>query len=149
MDEKLLFFASSPYITNYRPEIDLSTELLPSDISYYQSLIGILHGIAELGRVYITCEVSMMASMMSMPEKGHLNQLFHIFAYFKRKYNTGMVFDPHYPEINEDMFLKYDWNHTLYSNVKESVPNNAPKTKGLGFTIVAFVDSDHAGDTIT
>ena len=91
----------------------------------------------------------MMASMMSMSQKGHLNQLYRIFAYLKRKHIIEIVFVPSYPEKNEDVFPKYDLNHTSYPNAEESVPKNAPKAKGLGFTIVAFVDSDHAGDTVT
>ena len=31
--------ASAPYSTNYRPEIDISSELKPTDAAYYQSLI--------------------------------------------------------------------------------------------------------------
>ena len=60
-----------------------------------------------------------------------------------------MVFDSSSPEMSEDMFPNYEWNHTPYANAKESILNNALKAKGLGFTIVAFVYSNHAGDTIT
>ena len=34
--------APAPVKANYRPEIDISTILSPSDAAYYQSLIGIL-----------------------------------------------------------------------------------------------------------
>ena len=87
--------------------------------------------IVELEKIDIMCEISMLALMMAMSQRGRLNQFCHIFAYLKGKHNTEMVFDPPYPEINEDMLPKYDWSHTLYSNVKELLPNNAPKAKGL------------------
>ena len=47
--------AETPLTSNYRPEIDVSRELLsPTDAAYYQSLIGILRwGMVELGRVDI------------------------------------------------------------------------------------------------
>ena len=32
---------------------------------------------------------------------------------------------------------------------KEDVPPNAPSPRGIGFTMRAFIDSDHAGDSIT
>ena len=38
-----------PLRATYRPELDLSPELGHEDVSYYQSLIGILHWIVELG----------------------------------------------------------------------------------------------------
>ena len=130
-NEKLPSFAPSPLTSNYRPEVDISSELSPREASYYQSLIGTLRWIVELGRVDITCEVLMMASMMAMPWKGHLIQLYHIFAYLKRKYNAEMVFDPTDPQVGDDEFPKHDWSHTLYSDYTDEVPKNAPSPKGM------------------
>ena len=105
--------------------------------------------IVELGRVDITCEISMMASMMAMPRVGHLKELFHIFGYLKNKHNSEMVFDPTVPQINDSDFKRLDWSHTTYANTKEIIPNNVPEALGLGFLIRAYVDSDHAGDVVT
>ena len=78
----------------------------PTEAAYYQSLIGILRWIVELGRVDITCEVSMMASMMALPRSGHLHQLFHIFVYLKQRHNSEMIFDPTLPNFDESLFPK-------------------------------------------
>ena len=59
-------------------------ELGSRHASYYQSLIGMLRWIVELGRVDICLEVLMMSSHMAMPREGHLEQVFHIFAYLKK-----------------------------------------------------------------
>ena len=91
----------------------------------------------------------MMASMMALPRKRHLDQLFHIFSYLKKKHNKEIVFDPTVPDIDSDRFPEYDWDHTPYKNSCENIPENMPETRGFGFTMVAFVDSDHAGDHIT
>ena len=40
--DKLKPRTKSPWPSNYRPEVDLSPELGPKEVSYYQSLIGIL-----------------------------------------------------------------------------------------------------------
>ena len=58
----------------------------------------------ELGRVNINTEVSMLASQMALPREGHLEAVFHIFAYLKRKYNSRMVSDPTYPNVNMNDF---------------------------------------------
>ena len=50
---KLPTRATTPLQPNYRPEIDTSDELDPELASYYQSLVGILRWIVELGRVDI------------------------------------------------------------------------------------------------
>ena len=64
--------ADTPIRTVYRPELDVTPELNASDASYYQSLIGILRWIVELGRADICLEVSMMSSHVALPREGHL-----------------------------------------------------------------------------
>ena len=148
-DKSLPRRAKSPWTSNYRPETDTSPELPDSQAAYYQSLIGVLRWISELGRVDITMETSAMASMMAMPREGHLEQLFHMFAFLKLKHNSSMVFDPTEPDIDESQFSKEDWSATVYGECEEELPGNMPKPRGIGFTMRAFVDSDHAGDVIT
>lgn len=143
------FLRESPWTSNYRPETDTSPELSPLQAAYYQSLIGVLRWITELGRADITMETSAMASMMAMPRQGHLEQLFHMFAYLKLKHNSSMVFDPTEPDIDESQFPRENWSSSVYGEVQEEIPGNAPEPRGIGFTMRAFVDSDHAGDVST
>ena len=105
----------------------------PPSASYYQSLIGILHWIVELGRIDITTEVSMMASYMSLPCQGHQDQLFHIFAFLKNKHNAEMVFDPSEPDIDKNLFPKEDWSNTVYGECSEDIPSNISEARGFGF----------------
>ena len=139
----------SPWTTNYRPEVDISPELGNANAAYYQSLIGILRWICELGRVDITMETSAMASMMASPREGHLNQLYRMFAFLKARHNGAMVFDPTVPDINDTLFQREEWSATAYSTKREEIPGNMPTPRGIGFLMRAFVDSDHAGDLIT
>ena len=60
-----------------------------------------------------------------------------------------MVFDPSQPEVNEESFEKEDWSHSVYGEKSEELPVNAPEPRGFGFKMRAYVDSDHAGHTIT
>ena len=76
INQSLPKYAPDPFITNYHPRIDTSSTFNDSDSSYYQLLIGILGWIVELDRVDITCEVSMMISMIAVPLSWHLDQLF-------------------------------------------------------------------------
>ena len=61
--------APAPMLNEYRPEIDISPELTATDAAYYQSLIGILRWMVELGRVDITTEVSMLSSCLALPRE--------------------------------------------------------------------------------
>lgn len=64
--------AATPFNSGYRPEIDVSPEVNATDAAYFQSMIGVLRWIVELGRVDVNTEASMLASFMALPRKGHL-----------------------------------------------------------------------------
>ena len=89
-----------------------------------------------------------MDSMVYLLSEGHLNVLFKIFSFLKRKHNGVTVFDPTDPEVDQTQFPTEDWSVTHYGLFKEDVPLNAPVPRGTYFTMRAFVDSDHAGDSI-
>ena len=107
--------ALAPMSNDYRPEIDISKELDATDAAYYQSLIGIVRWMVELGRVDICCEVSMLSSCLALPREGHLQQLLHMFSYLEKKHNMEMVFDPSVPHIDQSMFPWQDWSNTVYA----------------------------------
>ena len=89
---------------HYCPELDVTPELESEWALYYQSLIGVLRWIVELGRVDIHLEVSMMSSHLAMPREGHLEQVLRIFSHLKKYHNTELVFDPSDPVIDESQF---------------------------------------------
>ena len=138
----------TPMPTTYRPELDVSPELLPEVANWYQSAIGVLWWAIELGRVDITTKTLMMASMMAFLRNGYLVAILRIFTYLKKHHNSCIVFNPTYPDIDYSSFGKKDWTR-FYNNVKEPIPPNAPKPLGLPVVICFFVDADHAVDHLT
>eukprot|EP00957_Ditylum_brightwellii_P211593 15366351-Ditylum_brightwellii.AAC.1 len=66
--------AEAPMEAEYRPELDSTPVLSLSDSTYYQSLIGMLRWMIELGRIDICLEVSLMASHLVMPREGHMTE---------------------------------------------------------------------------
>jgi hypothetical protein len=116
----------------------------------YQSDIGILRWIVEIGRVDIITEVSLLASHLAMPRMGHLMQVWHIYAFLKQRHNGCLIFDPTYPKIDVGSFNDGEGWKEIYGDVKEIKPPNAPKPRGRGVVIRVFVDSDdHAGEALT
>ena len=61
-----------------------------------------------LGRVDICVEVSMLSSYLALPRKGHLEQVLHMFAYFKVHHNAEMVFDSSISDIDMELFVRED-----------------------------------------
>jgi hypothetical protein len=92
--------ANAPLQSKYQPELDVTPELSLNDASHFQSLIGILRWMVELGRVDICCEVSMLLSHLALPCEGHLYQVYYMFTYLKAHHNAEMVFDPTEPVID-------------------------------------------------
>jgi hypothetical protein len=143
--------ADTPLTTTYRPELDVSSELGPAESAYYMSLIGVLRWMVEIGRVDICLECSMMSSHLALPREGHLHELFRMFGYLRKYHNTEMVYDPSDPVIDETEFGRKDWTSSEFGHIQgsEVLPLNMPQPRGMGFTMRAKVDADHAGDTVT
>jgi hypothetical protein len=92
----------------------------------------------------------MLSSHLALPRQGHLQQVYNIFGYLKRHHNTEMVFDPTYPDIDKSVFERQDWTTSEFGlELTEAVPDNMPEPRGFGFVMRAFVDADHATDSIT
>ena len=68
----------------------------------------------ELGRSDIVMENYALASMMAFPHEVHLDAVFNMFAFLKRKHNDVIVFDPTEPEIDINKFPCEYWSATTY-----------------------------------
>ena len=100
--------ATTLFVRDYQPEYDMTKDLNTDEANYYQSQIGILRWMVELGRVDIITEIYMILSFLASPREGHLDAIFHIYTYLEKKHNFRMVFDPTYPEIDMTVFKKCD-----------------------------------------
>jgi hypothetical protein len=135
---------------NYQPELDVSNELGLELSSHYLQLIGIARWAIELGRIDIHHEVSLLSQYQANPRVGHLEALYHVFAYMKSHLDIGRVaFDPKTPVVDESAFNNgADWKE-FYREVQEELPPKMPKPRGQRVTISAFVDANHARNKVT
>lgn len=138
--------APSVLPSTYRPELDVSEFCSAELAHYYQQQIGVLRWAVELGRINICAEVSMLASYATAPRVGHFNAMLHIFAFLHHHPRCRLVFDDSYVNIQDGP--DRDW-HDFYPDAEEQVPDNVPEPLGNSVEMIAFVDSDHAGDLVT
>jgi hypothetical protein len=138
----------TPMQQGYRPELDISPLLDEDQANYYASLIGVLRWSVELGRIDIHIDVALLSSYLAQPRLGHLQQVIHIFAYLKCHEQSTLVFDPNPVDWDEQQFPVHDWTD-FYGLIKESLPPNAPITRGNSVQMNVFVDADHAANKIT
>jgi hypothetical protein len=146
--QKLLKKTSVPFVGGGKPELDEIPELDPIRAILYQSQIGILHWCVELGRIDIITEVSMLSTYLCLPREGHLEAVFHVFAYLGLHHNAIVVYYPTYTSVEMVTFIKTDWK-SMYGDVKEMTPSDAPVSRGKEVDLRLFVDSDHAGEQFT
>ena len=137
-----------PFTVNYSPELESTEFLNDEDAVYYQTLIGILRWIVEMGRMDICMEVSSLSSYVAAPRQGHFLQVLNIFSYLKCHHAARLVFDPTYPIIDNDQFEQHDWS-AFYGNTNEAMPTNAPQGRGKEFVIWAYVDASFADCKLT
>ena len=138
--------APSVLPSDYRPELDATPYCGDDAAQYYMELIGMLRWAVELGRIDITCETSMMAAYSAAPREGHLDAVFHMFAYLGSHDRSRLVFDHTYVEEYNEIDL--DWT-PFYPDAKEAIPDRCPEPLGKPVQMTVFVDADHAGDLLT
>ena len=151
MGMKLPGKVTTPMSYDYALEMDVSRELNPQELTFYQEIIGMLRWGIEIGRVDITMEVSLLSGYQASPRIGHLEQLLHVVALLKKKPKLTLYFDPEEPIIDELSFNGESRERFLehYRDAVEETPNNMPMPRGRPVRTTAFVDASHAGDKRT
>ena len=149
-NSKLPRRAPTPMESGYRPELDGSEELNASDTQYFQELIGVLRWATELGRVDILTEIAMLSSFQANPRQGHIEQIFHIFAFLKHNPKLSLYFDPAPPQLDPSIF-QYDIEsfREHYRDAHEEQPFKMPEPLGRAVTTTAYVDASHAANKTT
>ena len=118
--------AENPFKMGYDPELNTSPDLDPDTVSYFLTLIGILRWMIKLGRINIITEISLLSSHVALPREGHLEAAIHVMTHVGQRYNSRLVYDPSYPEIDHCVFKECDWSE-FYRNSKEAIPVNTPE----------------------
>ncbi len=92
--------------------------------------------------------MSMLLRYVVSPREGHLQQLYHVFAYLKHHTRSTMVFDDTEPVFDERRFREVDWSE-FYPEASDPIPPNMPEARGNVVSTSCFVDADHAGCMLT
>ena len=98
--------AENPFKMGYDSELDTSPELDPDAASYYLVIKGVLRWMIELGKMDIRTKVSLLSSHIALPREGHQEAAVHVMTQIGQRYNSRLVYDPSYPEIDHSVFKK-------------------------------------------
>ncbi|KAI2499224.1 Reverse transcriptase (RNA-dependent DNA polymerase) [Fragilaria crotonensis] len=130
------------------PEIDMSDECDDDEAARFSQLIGVLRWAVELGRIDIYTEVALLLQHLALPRVGHLEAVYHIFAYLSKHEKSSIIFDPTDPLPHTITNAKPDWT-PFYSDAEELLPPKMPEPLGHPVNIYTFVDANHAGNVVT
>ena len=124
---KLITNNPNSFPLGYEPAMDASPLLTSDKASYYQTIIGVMRWMVKLGRFKIAVEVSHILSFLTITYKGHMVSVLHIMYYLRIKYNSRLVLDPSYADINLSEVKSFDEWTSLYVYAVDSNPHNDPK----------------------
>jgi hypothetical protein len=136
---------TTPTASNFHPELDTSELLDDTQTSYYQSLVGTLQWLVELGRIDIHYATSCMAKFSASPRKNHLHYVHRIFSYLKSHLRSRVVFDYTTRDWSNKEWMVYDW-FAQYPEAKDELPPHMPIALGKPVQINFFSDASFATD---
>ena len=141
--------AHSPLVKGDHPEIDTSPLLDLEGIKIYQSLIGALQWVIQIGRFDIATAVMTLSRFRAAPRQGHMDRIHRIHGYLM-KFKCGVIRirteEPDYSDVPEKI---YEWAHTCYKGAKEIVPEDTPTPKGKSVKSTSYVDANLYHDLIS
>jgi hypothetical protein len=139
----------SPLEKGDHPEMD-TTELLDADgIQIYQSLVGAMQWAVSLGRFDISTAVMTLSGFRAAPRIGHLDRAKRVYGYLAQFKHATIRFRTHEPDYSSIPEQDYDWMFSVYGDVEEQIPHDAPIPLGKKVRITHYVDANLFHDMIT
>jgi len=132
----------SPLEKADHPELDDSELLDEEGIKTYQSLVGSLQWAVTIGRFDIMTAVVTLSSFRAAPRKGHLDRAKRVFGYLARMKSAAIRVRTEEPDYSDLPYREYDWAKSVYGEVREDIPPDAPKPLGKYVTTTHFVDAN-------
>ncbi len=133
---------SSPLEKGDHPEMDTSDFCNDEDVSKYQSLIGSLQWLISLGRFDVATAVMSLSSFRAAPRVGHLERAKRICCYAISMKHAALRFRVNEPDLSDIPIPEHDWAFSVYGNVKEEIPKDAPEPLGNYVQLTHYVDAN-------
>ena len=140
---------SSPLEKGDHPELDTSDLLDDKGIKQYQSLIGALQWVVTIGRLDVMTAVMTMSSFRAAPRVGHLDRVKRIYGYLSKMRHACIRIRTDEPDYSDLPIPEYDWSKSVYGELTEDIPKDAPTPLGNYVTLTHYVDANLMHDLAT
>ena len=142
-------FATSPLVKGDHPELDTSDLLDFEKIKIYQSLIGALQWVIQIGRFDIATAVMTMSRFRAAPRVGHMERVQRIHGYIAKMRDAVIRIRTDEPDYSNIPVKHYDWEYTCYHGAAEQLPTDAPRPLGKRVQLSHYVDANLYHDLIS
>ena len=139
----------SPLEKGDHPELDTSEFLDQDGIQKYQSLLGALQWAVSLGRLDVNTAVMTMSSFRVEPRKGHMDRVKRIYSYLSKFRHATIRIRTEEPDLSGLPDQAFDWEESIYGEVTELLPEDAPRPLGKSVTTISYHDANLYHNVIT
>jgi hypothetical protein len=140
--EKPKQIVTSPLEKGDHPETDTSDLLDNTGIQMYQSMIGALQWVVTIGHFDISTAVMTMSGFRIAPRKGHLERLKRIYGYHSKMRHASIRIRTEEPDYSDIPDLNHDWPRSVYGEISETLPHDAPEPLEKYVTLTHYVDAN-------
>jgi hypothetical protein len=147
--EKPKMNVTSPLEKGDHPEIDTTELLEPKQIQMYQSLVGSMQWAVSLGRLDIVTAVMTLSGFRALPRQGNLDRVQHFVGYLAKMKHAVIRFRVSEPDYSDLPHYQYDWEKSIYGDVTEDIPTDAPKPLGKYVLLTHYLYANLYHDMLT
>ena len=83
-----------------------------------------------------------MSRFRVQPKIGHLDRLKRIYGYIRKFPDAYIRIRTGIPDLPNTTQAPQDWSHSVYGNVREQIPSDAPKPQGNPVVTLSYVDAN-------
>ena len=114
-----------------------------------QSLLGALQWAVSLGRLDVNTAVMTMASFRVEPRKGHVDRVKRTCSYLSKFKHATIRIRTEEPDLSSLPNQVFDWEESIYGEVTELLPEDAPRSLGKSVTTISYHDANLHHNIIT
>ncbi len=140
---------TSPLEKGDHPELDTSELLDEKGIEIYQSMIGALQWAVTIGRLDINTAVMTLSGFRVAPRRGHLDRAKRIYGYLAKMRHAGIRVRTDEPDYSDIPDFEYDWSKSVYGELEELKPEDAPEPLGRNVIMSHYVDANLMHDVVS
>jgi hypothetical protein len=90
-----------------------------------------------------------ISGFRAAPRHGHLDRVKRIYGYLSKMRHAAIRVRTEEPDYSDLPNIEYDWSKSVYGELKEELPHDAPSPLGNYVTLTHFVDANLMHDLTT